>query len=35
MGVKPEPVWLKPGQTMRLGIEGMGEQQQKTVAYGA
>ena len=33
MGVKPEPVWLKPGQTMRLGIEGMGEQQQKTVAY--
>ena len=33
MGIKPEPVWLKPGQTMRLGIEGMGEQQQKTVAY--
>ena len=34
MGIKPEPVWLKPGQTMRLGIEGLGEQQQKTVAYG-
>jgi len=33
MGVKPEPVWLKPGQTMRLGIEGLGEQQQRTVAY--
>ena len=33
MGIKPEPVWLKPGQTMRLGIEGLGEQQQKTVAY--
>jgi ureidoglycolate lyase len=33
MGVKPEPVWLKPGQTMRLGIEGLGEQQQTTIAY--
>jgi ureidoglycolate lyase len=35
MGIKPEPIWLKAGQTMRLGIEGLGEQQQKTVAYGA
>ena len=35
MGIKPEPVWLKPGQTMRLGIEGLGEQQQQTVAYSA
>jgi ureidoglycolate lyase len=35
MGIKPEPVWLKPGQTMRLGIEGLGEQQQATMAYGA
>jgi hypothetical protein len=33
MGIKPEPVWLKPGQTMRLGIAGLGEQTQKTVAY--
>ena len=33
MGQKPEPVWLKPGQTMKLGIEGLGEQQQKTYAY--
>ena len=33
MGIKPEPIWLKPGQTMRLGIEGLGEQQQRTVAY--
>ncbi len=32
MGVKPSPVFLKAGQTMRLGIEGLGEQQQKTVA---
>lgn len=35
MGIKPEPIWLKAGQTMRLGIEGLGEQQQTTVAYGA
>ncbi len=35
MGQKPDPVWLKAGQTMRLGIEGLGEQTQKTVAYSA
>ncbi|MGN6489700.1 MAG: fumarylacetoacetate hydrolase family protein, partial [Devosia sp.] len=33
MGQKPNPIWLKPGQVMRLGIEGLGEQQQKTYAY--
>jgi ureidoglycolate lyase len=32
MGVKPNPVFLKAGQTVRLGIEGLGEQQQKTRA---
>ena len=32
MGCKPEPVYLRPGQTLRLGIEGLGEQQQRTVA---
>ena len=32
LGLDP-PVYLKPGQTMRLGIEGLGEQQQRTVAY--
>ncbi|SAL73880.1 5-carboxymethyl-2-hydroxymuconate delta-isomerase [Caballeronia terrestris] len=32
MGVKPNPVFLKAGQTIRLGIQGLGEQQQKTVA---
>ncbi len=32
MGVKPEPVFLKPGQTIRLGIDGLGEQTQRTVA---
>jgi ureidoglycolate lyase len=30
-GVKPEPVFLKPGQTMRLGIDGLGEQTQRVV----
>jgi len=32
MGVKPEPVFLKPGQVMRVGIEGLGEQRQEVVA---
>jgi len=34
MGIKPEPVFLKPGQTIRLGIEGLGEQTQQVVAAG-
>ena len=32
MGVKPEPVYLRAGQTMRLGIDGLGEQRQRVVA---
>lgn len=32
LGIKPEPIYLKPGQTMRLGIAGLGEQHQRTVA---
>ncbi|MDU8942744.1 fumarylacetoacetate hydrolase family protein [Ovoidimarina sediminis] len=32
LGQKP-PVYLKPGQTVRLGIENLGEQEQRTVAY--
>ncbi|NIE68172.1 ureidoglycolate lyase [Burkholderia sp. Ax-1719] len=32
MGVKPNPVFLKAGQTVRVGIEGLGVQQQKTRA---
>ncbi|MCP4070301.1 MAG: fumarylacetoacetate hydrolase family protein [Hyphomicrobiales bacterium] len=32
MGQKPQ-VYLKPGQTMRLGVEGLGEQHQNVVAY--
>jgi 2-keto-4-pentenoate hydratase/2-oxohepta-3-ene-1,7-dioic acid hydratase in catechol pathway len=31
LGIKPEPVFLRAGQTMRRGIEGLGEQQQLTV----
>ena len=32
LGVKPNPVFLKPGDEMRLSIEGLGEQYQKCVA---
>jgi ureidoglycolate lyase len=35
MGIKPEPIWLKPNQTMHLGIEGLGEQTQRTRAWAA
>jgi 2-keto-4-pentenoate hydratase/2-oxohepta-3-ene-1,7-dioic acid hydratase in catechol pathway len=31
--MKPQR-FLKPGDTMRLGVAGLGEQQQKVVAYG-
>jgi len=33
MGIKPEPVFLKPGDVMNLGIQGLGEQRQEVVAY--
>ncbi|WP_153102315.1 ureidoglycolate lyase [Paraburkholderia hayleyella] len=32
MGAKPRPVFLRPGQTVRLGIDGLGEQRQITRA---
>jgi len=35
LGVKPNPVFLKPGDVMTLGIRGLGEQKQKVVAYTA
>lgn len=35
MGQKPVQVWLKAGQTMKLGIEGLGDQTQKVKAYSA
>ncbi len=31
LGIKPEPVFLKPGNRMRLGIEGLGVQEQLCV----
>ena len=34
MGMKPE-TYLKPGDVMRLGIEGLGEQKQNVRAYAA
>ena len=33
MGQKPSAVYLKPGDTMRLGISGLGEQQQTVHAW--
>ena len=32
LGKKPKPVFLKVGQTMRLGIAGLGEQEQTVIA---
>lgn len=34
-GIKPDPVWLKPRDVVRLGIDGLGEQEQLYVAFGA
>lgn len=33
MGQKPEPIWLRPGDIMELGIEGLGRQRQRVVAH--
>jgi ureidoglycolate lyase len=35
LGQKPQPRFLKPGDTMRLGITGLGEQRQKVVEFRA
>jgi ureidoglycolate lyase len=32
MGRKPEPVFLQPGQKLKAGVAGLGEQMYKTVA---
>ena len=34
LGIKPNPVFLKPGDVMTLGIQGLGEQRQRVVGYG-
>ncbi len=33
MGVKPNPVWLKPGDMVSFGIHGLGEQRTRVVAW--
>jgi 2-keto-4-pentenoate hydratase/2-oxohepta-3-ene-1,7-dioic acid hydratase in catechol pathway len=33
MGRKPEPMYLAPGDTLRLGIEKLGEQRQSVIAW--
>ncbi len=35
LGQRPNPIYLRPGQTMRLGISGLGVQQQRTIGYSA
>jgi 2,4-didehydro-3-deoxy-L-rhamnonate hydrolase len=35
MGVKPEPLYLRPGDAMKLGIERLGEQAQTVVPWAA
>lgn len=35
MGMKPEPVFLKPGDSIHLGIDGLGTQTQKVLKYKA
>ena len=33
MGKKPDPIFLKPGDVMTLGIDKLGEQRQEVVAW--
>jgi 2-keto-4-pentenoate hydratase/2-oxohepta-3-ene-1,7-dioic acid hydratase in catechol pathway len=33
LGIKPEPVYVKPGDVIELGIEGLGSSKQSAVAY--
>ena len=33
LGMKPEPKWLKAGDVVTLGVEGLGEQKQKIVPF--
>ena len=33
LGMKPEPVYLKPGDVVELGVEGLGRSRQKVVAH--
>ncbi|GLR68498.1 fumarylacetoacetate hydrolase [Acidocella aquatica] len=31
LGKKPEPIFLRPGQQMKIGVQGLGEQSYKTI----
>jgi 2,4-diketo-3-deoxy-L-fuconate hydrolase len=31
--MKPQPAYLKPGDTLRLGIDKLGEQRQRVIAW--
>ena len=33
LGFKPSPIYLKPGQHVEIGIEGLGKQECKTIEY--
>jgi 2-keto-4-pentenoate hydratase/2-oxohepta-3-ene-1,7-dioic acid hydratase in catechol pathway len=33
LGMKPAPVYLKPGDVVTLGIDGLGDQKQRVVAW--
>jgi 2-keto-4-pentenoate hydratase/2-oxohepta-3-ene-1,7-dioic acid hydratase in catechol pathway len=33
LGMKPKPVWLKAGDVVELGIEGLGQQRQRIVKF--
>jgi 2-keto-4-pentenoate hydratase/2-oxohepta-3-ene-1,7-dioic acid hydratase in catechol pathway len=35
LGIKPTPVFLKPGDVMTLRIQGLGEQRQRVAPYSA
>src|SRR5207244_8772549 len=33
LGIKPEPVYLQPGDVVELGVDGLGQSRQKVVAH--
>ena len=33
LGMKPSPVYLKPGDVVELGIDGLGQSKQRIVAF--
>jgi 2,4-diketo-3-deoxy-L-fuconate hydrolase len=33
LGMKPEPVYLKAGDVVELGIDGLGQSRQRAVPY--